>query len=83
MKLATDAEILEVFNKYREQMIKKVVDLAKKDGFESTDEVKEVDLWDEIFCKQLDDGYVREVVDGIEDSIGFEEYGFKDLNEEE
>lgn len=81
MKLATDAEILEMFNKYRAEVIKKVVEEAKEDGFEVTEEVKESELWDEIFCGMLNDDFIGEVVDGIDDSVGFEEYGFKDVNE--
>lgn len=83
MKLATDTEILELFNKYRETVLKKFVETAKQDGFEVTEEVKESELWDEIFSAMQEDDFVREVVDGIEDSVGFEEYGFKDVDEEE
>lgn len=82
MKLATDAEILEVFNKYRESVIKKVVDKAKEEGFEATENVKEAELWDEIFSNMQDDDFVVEVVDGIGDSVGFEDYGFIDPTEE-
>lgn len=82
MKLATDAEILEMFNKYRVEVIKKLVEEAKDDGFEVTEEVKESELWDEIFCGMLNDDFIGEVTDGIVDSVGFEEYGFKDVNEE-
>lgn len=82
MKLATDAEILEMFNKYRVEVIKKLVEEAKDDGFEVTEEVKESELWDEIFCGMLNDDFIGEVTDEIVDSVGFEEYGFKDVNEE-
>jgi len=83
MKLATDEQILEMFNKYRKDVIKLIVDTAKEKGFEAPEEIEEVGLWDEVFSNMVDADFVTEVVDGIEDSVGLEDYGFVDQNSDE
>lgn len=83
MKKAADQQILDLFNKYRDQINNRFIEVIKSRGYESTDEVSEEGLWDELFCgMMIEDDHLNNIVDSIEDSVGLDSYGFVNTNDE-
>lgn len=75
----SDAQALELFRKYEQDIIKSFVEAVNdnEDYSTSIKKVNQFGIWEEIFCQVNERAVLDLVIESIEDSIGVEEYNIK------
>ena len=81
----SDGELKRIYwlvDKYADQILEAAKQQANARGYLS-DNVDKVGLFDEIFCMCSDVDCIEPIIDSIENSVGMEEYGFKQEEDED
>ena len=69
---------MDVVKKYQQELMDRFNKIAKDRGYTVDKPVTIEDVLEEVLCACNTDEFMKELVEGIEDSVGMESYGFKD-----
>jgi len=74
----SDEKVIELFRKYEKETVEKLINYGVEERTCKLEDnnLDVVGIWDEIFCIIQDKDFLELLFDGIENSIGVEEYGF-------
>jgi len=78
----SDEQVIKLFRKYEKQTMDCFVGVVKDNYVLEEDKLNQYGIWDEMFCKMSDEEFCSDVLDGISDSVGVEEYGIEEVDDE-
>lgn len=80
----SDVEVLELFRKYEQQTFETFVTTCTEGetAYDVTN-INQYAVWDEMFGAMCDDEFCELILDGMENSVGVEDYGIINPDDEE
>lgn len=79
----SDEKVLDIFRKYEEQTIKQFIESCENNGYSMSEYPDFEGIWEEILSEMSSKDFMENVIDSMNNSIGIEEYGIINEDEEE
>ncbi len=73
----SQTQMIELFEKYKEEINQRFIKKCEEDGYKVTESVSEYDMWDTFLCEMVNDEFIENAKDNLENSIGLESIGFE------